>query len=81
MIGAGNLKENDGEQMFQCNPKKCHAQLVRIFQKSEPWRRKQYRKARYRKQALRNKLCGDIDYAKMTMSEPWEWKFHEIWVL
>ena len=67
--------------MYQCNLKKFYAQLARISQKSEPWRRKQYRKARYRKQALRNKIWGDIDDTKMTMNEPWNWKFHEVWVL
>lgn len=67
--------------MLQCNLKKWHDQLERNAQKGEPWRRKQYRKARYRKRALRSKIWGDIDYTKITMSEPWEWKFHEIWVI
>lgn len=66
--------------MYQCNHKKCDAQLTRLVQKGEPWRRKQYRKARYRKRAGRDQVYADIDYANMTMDEPWEWKFHEIWV-
>lgn len=67
--------------MLQCNLKKWNAQLTRSVQKGDPWRRKQCRKARYRKRAERSKIFGDILYTEMTMDEPWEWKFHEIWVI
>ena len=67
--------------MLQCNIKKWSAQLDRLIQKGEPWRRKQYKKARYRNRASRYKLYAEIDYAEMTMNEPWEWKYHQIWVL
>lgn len=67
--------------MLQCNLKKWNAQLERNAQKAEPWRRKQYRKARYRRRSLRYQISAEIDYSMMTMDEPWNWKYHEIWVI
>ena len=51
--------------MLQCNLKKWSAQLTRSVEKMEPWRRKQYRKARYRKRAARFEMFSKLEEAKM----------------
>ena len=67
--------------MRRSNLKKWNEVFKRLVQKSDSGRRKQYRKARYRKQAGRSRVFNDMLYAEMTTDEPWEWKFHEIWVI
>ena len=63
--------------MLQCNLKKWDAQLTRSVQKMDPWRRKQYRKARYRKRASRFQLWLDICEAN---DEP-DLECQKIWVI
>lgn len=65
------------------SPKKFDAQLARRRQKmDDPWRRKHYRKARFRKMASRDKLWDDIHWELICVDwdEVWKYKYHEIWV-
>ena len=64
------------------SPKKYDAQLERRIQKMEPWRRKHYRKARFRKMESRSKLWDDIHWELICvdLDEVWKYKYHEIWV-